>query len=110
MNALPELMINPVHNPELQDLKNQMDEVKEEIQDKFDVAKNGWAARIGVDIKLEADKTRGWIFRATKAADDKAIRSAVKNVEIVAILKNGVQFYTSGVRDAARRYRDLHEE
>lgn len=98
-SALPELSINPAHDPALAEIKGEMEEVKGEIEALFDDAKvhihpfclslslrvifsafvclsapllplntsphqtnhtqDGWASRLGIDLRLEADKTTG---------------------------------------------------
>ncbi len=108
---LPDCVVSPAYSPELQDLRNDMDEVMEEINDLYAVARDGWCDFGNkAPLHLEPDKVRGFVFRLSKANLGKDLPSRKRNVEIVSILKNGVHFTTPDLRQAAKRYRDLKTE
>lgn len=70
-----------------------------------------WAFDLGVELRLEQDKTKGYIFRSTKQSDDQKLRRAAgQKIQVLSILKNGVHFTTSSLRDASERYQGLQRD
>ncbi len=111
LSQLPDCVVNPAYSSELQDLRNDMNEVMEEINDIYAVARDGWCDFGNkAPLHLEPDKVRGFVFRLSKANLGKELPSRKRNVEIVSILKNGVHFTTPDLRQAGKMFRDLKNE
>ncbi len=111
LSQLPDCVVNPAYSAELQDLRNDMDEVMEEINDIYAAARDGWCDFGNkAPLHLEPDKVRGFVFRLSKANLGKELPSRKRNVEIVSILKNGVHFTTPDLRQAGKRFQLLKNE
>lgn len=65
---------------------------------------------MGIELRLETDKNRGYIFRSTKGSDDKKLANAPERVETLSILKNGVHFVTPKLKMASERFMELKHE
>lgn len=44
MDALPDLVVNAAYSPELRELKDEMDEIKGEVEELHEEARDGWCA------------------------------------------------------------------
>jgi hypothetical protein len=82
---LPDLVINPLHDPELAELREELDGFDKEAQSLWTQARDGWCS--GVDVKLEDSPMHGLIFRSARPDDEKQIQANNKNARIVSILK-----------------------
>ncbi|CAN0184702.1 unnamed protein product [Ascophyllum nodosum] len=120
MDVLPDLVINPSYSPQLEELRAEMDEIKEQVDELHQEARDGWCD-FGEKDKclLEDDKVRGFCFRLTKANLEQAsnpnatatgLISRKKSVETLQVLKNGVHFTTPELRGLGRRYKELRRE
>lgn len=86
MDKLPELLVNAKHDPELQEIKDEQDEVDAKVDTLLRKVRDGWCS--GIDVKLE-DSTlhRGLVFRSTRADDEKQIRANNSSARVLSILK-----------------------
>lgn len=69
MEALPDLVVNASYSPELGELKEQMDEIKEEVEGLHREARDGWCDfgdKVGlIDVLcllLRAERQRRWVM------------------------------------------------
>lgn len=111
MDALPDLVVNASYSPELGELKEQMDGIREEVDDLHQEARDGWCDFGDKDkCLLDEDKIRGFLFRLTKANLEQELKRRKKNVETLSVLKNGVHFTTPALRDAGLRFCEARQD
>lgn len=53
MDALPDLVVNAAYSPELRELKDEMDEIKGQVDELHEEARDGWCA-FGEKVKYIA--------------------------------------------------------
>jgi hypothetical protein len=82
---LPDLEVNPMHDPELAELRAESDSLEAEVARLHEDARSGWAAF--ADVKLERNGHQGVVFRTTRPDDERQLRAKNSSVQIVSILK-----------------------
>eukprot|EP00903_Cladosiphon_okamuranus_P013061 g12182.t1 len=107
MSALPDLVVNAAYSPELGELKDEMDEIKGQVEELHEEARDGWCS-FGEKDKclMDEDKQRGFFFRLTKANLEQELKRRKKSVETLAVLKNGVHFTTPELKKLGWRYKE----
>ena len=108
MNKLPDFMINPAHSPELQDLRDEADELDREAHRLLQEGRDTWASF--TDLKLERNQQHGYIFRTTRLDDERQLRANSKSVIILSMLKNGVHLTSSKLQSVADRVMSIERE
>lgn len=108
MEQLPSFKINPKHDPELEELRNEEAQLTKKIEKIWMNVKNTWGNF--TDIKLESSSQHVFIMRTTKGDDERGLRAASKSVRILSILKNGTHFTTPELEDVCDRLRGVQEE
>lgn len=88
---LPDLEVNPMHDPELAELRAESDSLEDEVARLHDEARSGWASF--TDVKLERNGHQGVVFRTTRPDDERQLRAKNSNVQIVSILKVRLYMY-----------------
>ena len=106
-DKLPDLIINPKHDLELQDLREELIDLEAQADALLEEAKSGWGANAGVDVKLEQSSIHGFNFRSTKQDDDRQLSAANRSVRILSIQKNGVHFTTPKLESIANQHREI---
>ena len=108
LDQLPDLVVNPLHDPDLQELHQEQQGLQAQADALLRDARNNWASF--TDPKLEVNAKDGFVFRTTHAEDERQLRENHRGVRIVSILKNGVYFTTPQLEKVADRYKDLEAE
>ena len=85
LNELPDLVIDPQHDPELQELRTEQLALEAQAEKLVKEARNGWAS--GADVKLETSPQHGLIFRSTSGDDERMLRANNSSVRIITIKK-----------------------
>jgi hypothetical protein len=73
LEQLPDLVINPQHDPELQELRTEQLELQSKADKLVKNCRNGWASF--ADVKLEISPQHGMIFRSTSGDDERQLRT-----------------------------------
>ena len=108
LDQLPDLVVNPLHDEDLQELHKEQRGLQAEADRLLRDARNNWASF--TDAKLEVNAKDGFVFRTTRAEDERQLRENNRSVRIVSILKNGVYFTTPQLEKVAGRYKDIDAE
>ena len=108
MNQLPDLVVNPMHDPELNELHEEQVELENKANKLLQDAQHGWASFC--DIKLEKDPAHGFIFRTTKSDDERQLRANNSEVRVISIPKNGVHLTTTKLERIGDRYKEIDKE
>jgi hypothetical protein len=87
LDQLPELVINPKHDPELEELHSEKKELEVQADKLLRDARNSWASF--ADVKLEPSQQHGFVFRTTRSDDERQLRANNSSVRIISILKVG---------------------
>ena len=85
LDQLPDLVINPQHDPELEELRSEQLALESQAEKLVKDARNGWAS--GADVKLETSPQHGLIFRSTSGDDERMLRANNSSVRIISIKK-----------------------
>lgn len=85
MEQLPSFEINPQHDPELLELRQERDDLEARADKLLAQARSGWAAC--ADVRLEHSTQHGLIFRSTKGDDERQLRASNSSVRILSLLK-----------------------
>ena len=85
MSQLPDLVVNAEHDSELQEIKEEIEELAAQAEGVLRDAKSNWAAF--ADVKLETDSQHGYILRTTKSDDERQLRANNSKVQILSIQK-----------------------
>jgi DNA mismatch repair protein MSH2 len=85
LEKLPELVINPKHDPELQELHEEQVSLEAQADKLVREARNGWASF--ANIQLEMTPQHGFVFRTPKGDDERQLRANNSSVRIIAIKK-----------------------
>lgn len=85
LDKLPDLVIDPQHDPELEELRTEQLSLESQAEKLVKDARNGWAS--GADVKLETSPQHGLIFRSTSGDDERMLRSNNSSVRIISIKK-----------------------
>lgn len=111
LEALPDLEINPVHDPTLQELRAEKEDIEFQAQSLLQEAQKGWGREFTMTLDTDPrNRSHGIVFRSTRTDDERALRNAKKDLKILSILKNGVHFTTSALESLSYRYREVQEE
>lgn len=108
LDQLPELMVSPLHDPNLQELREEQDDLEKQANQLYHHAKDNWASF--ADLKLEKNVQHGMIFRTTKSDDERQLRQNNKDITILSLQKNGVHFTTSKLSSIGDRLKDIDIE
>ena len=103
-----EYRINPRYNPELQQLAEERDGVRQEIE----AARSQAAKRLGLTddkVKLEKSKDKVYALRVTRK-DEKILRSKTGTFTVLETRKDGVKFTCKELKPLAERHRDIDAE
>ena len=103
-----EYRINPKYNAELQQLAEERDEVRAEIEQ----ARSQAAKRLGLTddkVKLEKSKDKVYALRVTRK-DEKILRSKTGTFTVLETRKDGVKFTCKELKPLAERHRDIDTE
>ena len=84
-DKLPDYVISAQHDPELQELSDEQNEIITAANRLYADARADWASI--ADVKLEENPQHGYIFRSTKADDERALRANNSSIRIISILK-----------------------
>mmetsp|Transcript_31903 Transcript_31903/g.45919 ORF Transcript_31903/g.45919 Transcript_31903/m.45919 type:complete len:825 (-) Transcript_31903:85-2559(-) len=113
-NQLPELKVNPQHDPELQELATEQAQLEADAEAILQKARQVWA--VSADVKLEKNSStnsnstvQSFLLRTTRA-DERELKSANASVEITSILKNGIYFTVPQLRSVSDRYASIQVE
>lgn len=85
LEQLPDLVINPQHDPELQELRTEQLELEAKADKLVKNCRNGWASF--ADVKLEISPQHGMIFRSTSGDDERQLRTNNSSVRVLSIKK-----------------------
>lgn len=85
LDRLPNLIINPQHNEELQELRKEQLDLEAQGEKLCRDAKNTWANF--ASIMLEVSPQYGLIFRSTNGDDERQLRANNSNVRVLSIKK-----------------------
>jgi hypothetical protein len=85
LNQLPDLVINPQHDPELQELRTEQISLQTQAEKLLREARNSWASF--ATIQLETSPQHGFIFRSTNGDDERQLRANNSAVRVVSIKK-----------------------
>ena len=113
-DQLPELKVNPKHDPELQGLAEEQAQLETDAEKILQRARDGWAS--SADVKMEtntstnAKSTLQHFLLRTIRADERQLKASHSSVEIVSILKTGVYFTVPALRTISDRYATIQEE
>ena len=105
---LPEFFISPAHDPNLKEIEDELGEISKQADRLLHSARNGWAS--ACDVKLEETPQHGWIFRSTRADNERELRNSNSSVRIISILKNGVHFTTRELERCSETKKDLEKQ
>jgi hypothetical protein len=84
-SRLPDLEVNPKHDPELADLRAESDALEDEIERLLQEARTSWASF--AEVRIERNGHQGVVFRSTKADDERQLRANNKAVQVLSIQK-----------------------
>ena len=107
-NQLPDLMINSQHDPALDELRQERDELLVQAQSILSEASRRWASF--ADIKLERNSQHGFILRTTRADDERQLRKNNAEVIILSLQKNGVHASTPKLKMLGDRVLEIDRE
>jgi DNA mismatch repair ATPase MutS len=85
LDQLPDLVINPQHDPELQELRSEQLSLEAKADKLLKECRNDWASF--ADVKLETSPQHGLIFRSTSGDDERQLRASNSSVRVIAIKK-----------------------
>ncbi|KAJ0396154.1 hypothetical protein P43SY_002258 [Pythium insidiosum] len=105
LDSRPNLVVNAKHDEELQALRNEWNDLLSAIEDEHRNA----LQTIGGDIKCEADKVRGFVFRVINKKEEARI-SKLPYVHICQVLVNGIHFTTTKLKSLATEYKRVRSE
>jgi DNA mismatch repair protein MSH2 len=108
-----EFLVNPNNCEDLAEIKNQLNEVEEELQQIHDDFNDQWA-RISnqqnqvrlEDVEANSNTSCVWQFRLPKSNDIKILQQHT-DAKVHRILKNGVYFSTKELEQLGTKKRDL---
>lgn len=100
--------ISPAWSATLKEISSKREELERLVEQEHErVISSSWGK--GLDIKCEEDPKRyGWVFRAARK-HDKKVRGA-PGVTIATVLKDGVRFRTSKLREYGESVLELDEQ
>lgn len=104
LKARPNVIINPQHDEELSELKEQWDVISDRIEQVHLKAQNS----IHQDIKCDKDKMREFVFRLTDKKQEKHLAS-LSDVHICQVLANGIHFNTPELKAVASEHREIRK-
>lgn len=85
LDQLPILTINPKHDPELQELRDEQITLEKQAEKLRNNASNSWASF--ANINLEISPQHGFIFRSTSGDDERQLRANNPSVRVISIKK-----------------------
>lgn len=85
LDQLPDLVINPQHDPELQELRTEQLALEAKADKLVRDCRNGWASF--ATVNLETSPQHGLIFRSTSGDDERQLRANNSSVRIISIKK-----------------------
>lgn len=85
LDQLPDLVIDPQHDPELEELRTEQLALEAQAGKLVKDARNTWAS--GADVKLETSPQHGLIFRSTSGDDERMLRANNSSVRVITIKK-----------------------
>ncbi|TMW55858.1 hypothetical protein Poli38472_008506 [Pythium oligandrum] len=105
LDSRPTLVVNAKHDEELQNLRNEWNDLLSDIEDEHRNA----IQTISDDVKCEKDKVRGFVFRIINKKEEARI-SKIPYVHICQVLVNGVHFTTTKLKSLANEYKRVRSE
>ena len=107
-----DFIIKPTYSEELQDLKEEIDQLQQDVDDELESMQQLWedASPSGKpnQVRLEQlSDDRSWQFRLPNANDIKVLNTMGNSINTHRILKNGVYFSTKPLRALSSKYQDL---
>jgi len=107
LDKLPDLVVNSKHDNKLEELREEQEDLYNEAE-RLQNATNNKVS--GIDVKMEVNPQHGFIFRTTKADDERSLRGSISDIQILSIQKNGVHFTTSKLQSIGNRYKEIDFE
>jgi DNA mismatch repair protein MSH2 len=108
MDELPALLVSDRHDETLKELKDERRSINGDAERMLEDARCGWASFC--DVKLERHSAHGLVFRCANSNDERDLRAANKDVEILSLQKSGVLFSTRRLSALGARLRQLEGE
>ena len=144
LDFLPEILLKASIDPKLTELRSDLEDAKRAVAKAHEDAVRDFASKVAKKpvpkeqgkwpLKLERDKSRGFVLRSPKSFDEKTITAATVAAkenqdstkgggkkkkqkkaaaeepifEVVTYLKNGVYMTTKQLKNAADHYADTH--
>jgi len=104
-DRLPDLMVAAKHDPNLMELKEEIDDLEAQARQLQEKANRTWGSF--TDVKLESNSQFGFIFRTTKGDDERKLRANNSKIRILSMLKNGLHFTTPELTGVAERHQEV---
>mmetsp|Transcript_9411 Transcript_9411/g.18823 ORF Transcript_9411/g.18823 Transcript_9411/m.18823 type:complete len:586 (+) Transcript_9411:57-1814(+) len=113
MDVAPrEWRVNAGFNDDLTEMKGELTECREEIEEEHANAAELWSSETGgktSDVRLDADKGGSYTFRIPDTNSEKKLRK-ISSFRVSSILKNGVHFETTALKRLSESYLSLKRD